>query len=409
MDNTVKSDSANSRISILFPAESSGWELWNTDTSTPFKAISEEALTAIRPTLIALPAFQVSNFLLRSPSQDKKEIRQAATLQAERMHLLKANDTPEFTTTPLAPPDQPEAAPIHRVEILDPEYSQADWPEARFFSSSPHFLPLPDQGITFWREQSHLVLAVTRKGSLTFFQSLGPSTSPSGAILNLRSLIPLLRSGNRLPEGELKLVNWATLPDSFCTQLQEWLPGQWQHAERPAPHPPANFIPELLPVSVQTVRHKRQISRKRRQIGLAAAAVYLLAIGFWTVSLFISQAQVHRRQARLAPQAPQVEEIQDTAQTWLLLRPAVEPEMYPLLLLNSIYDTLPDNQSVQLNVFEIRDKQIDLRGRASSVDLVFQLQRKLVKHPSLHGYRWNLDNPTILANNEALFRIRGEP
>lgn len=405
----MKSDSATGRISILFPAETSGWELWAVDPTTTFKPIAPEGLETVRASLIALPVFQVSNFLLHPPSLDKKEIRQAATLQAERLHLAKANDIPALTTTPLATARHQESPQRYRVEILDPEYTDLDWPEARFFSASPHFLPLPDNGITFWREQSHLVLAVTCQGNLTFFQSLGTSTGPSSLIRNLQSLIPLLRSANLLPTEDLKLVNWAKLPDTFCGPFNEVLPGQWHHAPRPVPQPPANDIPELPPASVQAVRHKRQISQKRRRIALAAAAVYVLVIGLWTASLLIHQAKVHRIQASLAPNVPKVEEIQDAAQTWLLLQPALEPEMYPLVLLNSIYDTLPDNHSVQLNVFEVRDKQIDLRGRASSVDLVFQLQRNLMKHPSLHGYRWNLDNPTILANNEALFRIRGEP
>lgn len=405
MDTKVKSETVSNRATILFPAETAGWELWSIESDKDPRHLTDREFSTAKAAMIAIPAESISNFLIHTPSQQPDEVTQSAILQAERLSLVRSGETPVVGTELISSSPNNNR---YRIDILDQQDSQGEWPDARYFSSSVNFLPLPENGAAFWIEQSRLIVAITRDHKILYYQALGPANHPSRMAANSKSLFHTLHSYNLLPPAQCTLCNWANLSTSTCQLLETLLRGTWVHGPRPKPRPPAADVPEIVPHTIQQLRRKCKAARKRRKIALAAAALYLVAIGGWLLYLLAGQMQVNRLQASLSPHAGEVERIQNVAQNWLHLQSAIEPETYPLLLLNHVYDTLPGDRAVQLNSFEIKDQQISLRGRASSVDLVFQLQRNLMKHPRLQHYHWNLDTPTILANNEAIFRIQGE-
>jgi hypothetical protein len=408
MEHQVKSDSASARGALLFPAEESGWELRSTDSSDAFRSIPSQNLSDTKANVLAIPIRLLSHFIFHYPKGDPQGAEDAAQLQAERLHLTRSGDTAILSLHPL-PSLQSARDTGYRVDVLDGDAFAEGCPDARFFIPSPLALPLPNNGIAFWMEHSHLVLAITTQGDLTYYQSLGKVSKTESIALLCRSLFALLNTTGTLPKGELDLRNWAGLSAECCQQLSESVRGTWTSEERPAPRYSFSISSTLVPTTVQDRRRQATQGRKRKRIALAIAALYVLGIGVWITSLGIQQVQINRLRAQISPNAKRVENLQQVAKQWRTLLPAIEPDQYPLIWLGKIHKLIPENQSIQLITFEMKDGIIDLRGRAIGVDLVFQFQRSLMKHPDLQHYHWSLDNPSILANNEAVFRIKGEP
>ncbi len=407
MEHQVKSDSASNRGPLLFPAEESGWEL-RTAEADAFRSLTEQDLPSAKASVLAIPIHQLSHFILRYPNGDTQGAEAAAQLQAERLHLTRGGE-PVILSLQRLPSLQSANDASYRADVLEGDAFAEGCPDARGFFPSPLLLPLPTNGIAFWREQSRLVLAVTSQGDLTYYQSLGKLSQPAAITAQCRSLVSLLRTADLFPEGELDLRNWTDLSEDFCRQLTDSLHGVWTSQPRPAPRCPSLPPASLVPASVQSRRERTARGRKRKRIAQAIAALYLLGVGAWIASLSVQQMRINGIRGQLAPNATRVENIQQVAKQWRTLQPAIEPEQYPLVWLSKIHAVIPENQSIQLITFEMKDNALDLRGRATSVDLVFQFQRSLMKHPDLQHYHWSLDNPSILATNEAVFRIKGEP
>ncbi len=394
---------ASSGGGLLFPASGEGWEFWAGTAVAPRTLAADDARVLRHAEWAALPAAAVGNFVMPAPTTEAGALRQAALLRAERLRLKTEHAQPALGWWMAG-------ADSVLVEILDEAKPEAViTPVARHYAASPHLLPLPENGYGFWREHGRLVLAVTSAGAVTYFATFPLPESTAALRQELAALRHQLEFHGLLPQKEVHGFNWEAVAESENGMLAAALPGVWKSAPRPAPRPAGMPAGEIVPVAVAEGRRAESHRLRTRRILLGVAAVYLVGALGWLGVLGQRQIANNVLAQKVAQTADEVAQLQKAARDWGLLEPALDSHYYPLTLLKEVYDMMPVDREIRLDSFSVKDQAIELRGQAANVDQVFRFQRQLDTQPDLHRYQWTLDNPSILPDSGATFRLVGRP
>ena len=120
------------------------------------------------------------------------------------------------------------------------------------------------------------------------------------------------------------------------------------------------------------------------------------------------RVQVGRLELSLAASAPTVRAIEGTADRWRNLQWAVDPQVYPVELLNQIASLLPA-QGMRLTAFELHKGKVTVRGEASTAPAAFEFAEDVKSKPELQMFTWQMPSPSLRPDGRAEFTIEGEP
>jgi hypothetical protein len=155
--------------------------------------------------------------------------------------------------------------------------------------------------------------------------------------------------------------------------------------------------------------HTRRRRRRRVQrLLLAAAAIYAAVILALVGYIGWQKFQLSQLRRQLATEAPTVGAIQATADEWKKVEWAVDPQLYPVEILNQVAALIPP-QGLRLTAFEITKGKLSIRGEASAAAAVFKFSEDIKANPSLNLFQWQMHSPSLRPDGRAEFTIEGDP
>jgi hypothetical protein len=99
-------------------------------------------------------------------------------------------------------------------------------------------------------------------------------------------------------------------------------------------------------------------------------------------------------------------QVRKTADMWKSLSPAIEPKLYPMVLLSEITKLMPPS-GIVIRRFQIKDNSIDIQGEARDAQTAVQFMEDLQKHSVLSRYTWSKPSPNVKGGT-AEFRTQGK-
>jgi hypothetical protein len=90
------------------------------------------------------------------------------------------------------------------------------------------------------------------------------------------------------------------------------------------------------------------------------------------------------------------------------MQPALEPKLYPMVLMSQITAILPPS-GVVIRKFQFKTDSIDMRGDARDASTAIQFLEELKKNKDLGRWDWNMPQPTVRDNKTASYNIQGKP
>lgn len=398
---------SRSKSPKILRATESGWELWDfQDPSSPApQPLPDPAAPPVPPpkAIVALPARCVTILPLWLNSDDPALLPGMAEMQlasagltrntAPEVRLVRSENGRSLVTALFLPSDPP--APLCQPWVSE-------------FLPSPDTEHLHPDSVTVWAEDGHRVIAVTSGATPVYWESRRAADTRD-LPQDLSCVLARFES-----EGVLralkKIVLRLPVPPDLPRELSARFHAEILLEQRPPPQLPPPEAVRLVPA---VVSQKRDEARRRQTILRAAAAVLLLIIG--AAALLFGQQQALRLQnARLKrsldAEEPRVAAVSAAQSRWAALRPALDPDLYPVERLLQASLLMPAD-GLRLSIFEqsIEDgvMRVILIGEAATPQAAFAFTEAVRSHPSWSMFQWQIPQPTILPNNAARFRMEG--
>lgn len=256
--------------------------------------------------------------------------------------------------------------------------------------------------LLIYSEGPALISAITENGKLSLARTL-EGAEPDQLQLDLPQLTL---------SAELQGISTAfpsVLLDESCLPLRPTV--EHLFSSRPeivtVETPPAATALNLLPDSWKHRRAQLVRLREWRKRLLWAAAAYGGLLFLLFAYLMITNFRVSRLSKAIERDQPKVEFVRNAAASWTGLRPAIDPQYYPLEILLHLFENLPSDE-VHITVYQQSARQISVNGEANSPALAYQFAEKVKKDPKLRAFQFQMGTPNILANNHAQFRLEGK-
>ena len=276
---------------------------------------------------------------------------------------------------------------------------------AESFEPSARMLPLPDSGLTVWKELGRYVVAFTREAKLLHVAVLASRSLDVDAAFEVRDLFSALQTHGFLDEISAIHV-WTRCETDFAPQLACLFEVAAIIKEpRPDPRLPADAS-GLIPAQVAVMRQQQQ--RRQRQLLLMATAamVYLCFFGAWWLRLQWRESRLNQTDVKMAAAQPEIDLVREAQAHWLEMEGAINPDLYPVELFHQIVSLLP-NEGIRLKEFQIADGRLIVSGEATTVNHALGFKDRLAACEPLQRYHWNFPVPAIREDNRAEFRAEG--
>lgn len=396
---------------LLLPAPDASWRVWKPRATSSAETVESpaEALHVSKPLLIGLPASACRTIGLILPQTDEELLEQIITTQLERRGFKLEQDAVgrNYRWHLLG---QAGGQAVISVDILAEPFPEAlAASHASDYTSALRLAQLPAGHLVVVEEQGDLVLAASHQGRLyhshifskvpatedalaleitlarlTLEADLGPDTIEGVALVGAsfdRSLTTRLSSVLELP---VRLL--AELPPNSALDTKTWT--------------------KLLPAGVRTA-----ISASTQRAKIIRGLIFG---GLLYASLaFLGFAYLHVQEQRATRLADEVEATSEPAaavrkanERWRALAPAIEPQRYPMFLLGEINRIMPAS-GIVIRKFEVKGKEIDIRGEARDAQLAFQFIEDFKKNRVLSRYEWTNPRPEVKGTT-ANFRAQGK-
>lgn len=289
---------------------------------------------------------------------------------------------------------------------IAPEAPVAEWMKwkAEQFEISARVLPVPPGEAAVWCEMGRYVIAFHRSDRLVHFGVLAARALDESAAMEIRDLVRSLETQEFLTK--LKGVRvWTASEPGFAEGLKTALEVRVVAEEKPAPVLPA-IASGLLPPAVEAERLQRASRKKKAQVILALAAMYVAFFAAWSGWLFFREQTAARTERALAEKRPEVENIRQAHAHWLALEAATNPDTYPTEVFDRLVKLLPD-QGIQFKEFTLDQAKLGIAGEASSFSHAKKFQTDVENSPTLKQFTWNFPQPTNLDDGRAKFQAQG--
>ncbi|WP_395748776.1 hypothetical protein [Prosthecobacter sp.] len=396
---------------LLLPAPDASWRVWKPRATSSAETVESpaEARHVSKPLLIGLPASACRTIGLILPQTDSELLEQIIVTQLERRGFKLEQDAVgrNYRWHLLG---QSGALVIVSVDILaEPFPESLAASHASDYTAALRLAQLPVGHIVIAEEQGDLVLAASHQGKL-YHSHIFAKTPVSEETLTLE--ITLARLTLEAELGPDSINGVALVGANFDRDLTTRLSSILDLPVRALADLPPNSALEtatwtkLLPGGVRTA-----ISDLNRRAKLIRA---LTLGGLLYASLaFMAFAYLHLQEKRAKELAEEVELTSEPAaavrkanERWKVLAPAIEPQRYPLFLLGEINRIMPAS-GIVIRKFEVKGKEIDIRGEARDAQLAFQFIEDFKKNRILSRYEWTNPRPEVKGTT-ASFRAQGK-
>lgn len=313
---------------------------------------------------------------------------------------------------------QEEGRVLVRVTLLPRSFPAAlSFPKAQRYIVSADILPLPENGITLWRERGSLVLAATRGPELVYTQVLDRSagSSPAQIALEIAS-IRLALELEQVVESIKRVTLWGEFPEWSGAEVAQ---PDWELLRLPVemvaavPAPSVSHIKvasersRLLPLPLQEAQRVRLERNRLIRFGTIAAGGYVAFVFLLWAYLHFLQNKGVRMEAALTRDKPVASALERTAASWRAIEPAVNPNLYAIEQYYQCSSALPE-VGIRLSSFEARGPVIRIRGTGRSAMEIYKYLKNLRKNRSLANYRWTVAQPKLKQDDTADFQIEGK-
>jgi hypothetical protein len=275
------------------------------------------------------------------------------------------------------------------------------------FAPSPRFFSLPKDCAVIWRELGKLVLAITRGRELVYFQALSSREIDDLTAAELRCVLLQLHGQGGI--GHLEKL-WLWLED--CTPEAAEALGADLAIETGLGRKPAPILPDeasrLVPTEVAARKKQERKRRQLKMVGLALAAVYLVALGLWVGDYARIELKARSLQAKVEAIAPEVEWIYNEESRFIALEPTFDVENYPVKTFLGLYEKMP-NSGIRFKEIDITPEQVYVSGEASSQPVGLRYQSSIRSSNQLENFDWTAPQPTPNRQGRADFKLTGKP
>jgi hypothetical protein len=357
------------------------------------------------PTVVALPAQQVLSFPCWVSTDDRglaAEVLQLRLEQSGLVHRTTSGVPADFRLLTIR-----EGRCLAVATVVQPDLPEhLAFEKAVRFEPSAFALPLSQDRLTLWREAGRLTFAITRGGDPVYLQTASSTELNAGFLQELNCVL-LQLEGQGLINPLLGAVLWGDFTDDDAQVVRKRFGFRVTVEPLPAPRLPKQRS-RLLPAQVEALHARKRRRDRVRRLLAGALVLYLGLIAALIGYLWWERVQVGRLQLSLAASAPTVRAIEGTADRWRNLQWAVDPQVYPLELLNQIASLLPP-QGMHLVAFELHKGKVTVRGEASTAPAAFKFAEDIKSKPELQMFTWQMPSPSLRPDGRAEFTIEGEP
>jgi hypothetical protein len=258
--------------------------------------------------------------------------------------------------------------------------------------------------MAIWKELGRLVVAFNRSDRLVYFSALSARVLDEAAALEIRDMVWSLETQEFITK--LKGVRlWTACEPGFPEAMKSALQIRVIEEQKPVPVLPANGC-DILPPEVERSRRDRAARKRKAQLLLALAAIYVAFFSAWAGWLWLREKKVSNEQIEIAQKRPEVEEVRKAHAHWLAMEAATNPDTYPTEVFDRLVKLLPD-QGIQFKEFSLDQKKLAIGGEASSVSHAKRFQGDVLNSADLKQFTWNFPEPTVLEDGRARFRAEG--
>lgn len=408
-------------LGILHRPWGERWQTWKrsarerrwTRTAEPASRANETVALAIPARLVVCAAFWLE-------TEDSEAARGMAFLQAEMRGLATTGQ--EGVSIDLL--DSLAGRTLARVCVFPGDLPvETGWPSAAVCVPSPLAAKFDPDTVHVWKEEGGLVAVVCRGADVVAWETCGAESSGEVAAW-LACLLAELDATGLLPNGA-RILDWTgklgSVPGFAVLSADEKL--QADGPPVPVADPSQQWKP---PAALREESTRRRRALVTASLAAAAGLVFAALATALGYSWFLD-FQIHRLRTKMAMVEERAKPLRTSAQRWIRVERAVNPDMSPLEILNAAARCLPEG--VKLTAFELRDASeqstepganqddpprgparvaIQIAGQARNASLASSLFNALSAAELSRDMNWTMANPTFQPDNTALFVIQGE-
>lgn len=397
---------------ICLPGED-GWEHWK--PSADGYKLSEKVALADGGTPASFRDIQVYGFPVTAAfaipiwasTADEELLGSVVDMQLEKLGMKP--ETIAGKLVDYAVVDREESQTLTLATVLDGSFRH-ELPKggARDFEASPALFFLPENQIVLWRELGKLVVAITRRDMLVYFQGLSASRVDASAVHELNCL--LMQLGMQKVVEEIDGVTlWTDAVDEGADHLlSEAFECRVHRQRRPAPVLPLKQS-SLLPTEVALERIEAKKRQKIKNVLTVAALAYCVVAAFFVARYLIDLKGVNDLKQVAASKQRYFDLVPRVQQKWGVAMETMDVDRYPIEIFRRITEPLKMLEQVNLDTFNITSDKVVVTGMAKDASLAIQYQQRVKEHEELQDFEWKNPSPTPdRRTGRVRFQLNGE-
>lgn len=394
--------SASPPETVLRPGPD-GWEVWKSSgKGAPARVQNADAGDAAgsRNALLILPTRSLLSVpLWISPQGNAAEI---AELELDSRHLLK-KDAEVSTVRILEREGRVLVLAIAAVD--DPESLPKLGKSARF-GFAVDGIDVDGADALVWREFGEVCFAFFREGKCVFFTASGEGTLADA----LCSVIA--RTGWRLKfEGVMDREPAAVrLAGDFSeaerSRLGEALRAAI-HAVEAMPCPATGVVgSSVFSPKARAIATRRERLRRIGLFGIGAVVAYAVVIAILGADFLIQRSRLEELRLEAASVEPASIQAKRIVSEWRELRPAIDPTLYGIDILDAVASALPSEQA-RITLFDFDEGVLTISGEAAELEEANAFFDNIKTNDLLSEYEWTTRQPQLAGRNKVRFEMEG--
>ena len=413
MSQESASSGKKTEATICLPGES-GWEHWKPSASGGYELADQVSLEEggspasfkeIR--VYGFPITAAFSIPIWALTDDEELLDSVVDMQLEKVGMKPEAIAGKLVDYNVV--DREENQTLTLATVLDPSFEH-ELPKggATYFEASPALFYMPESQIVIWKELGKLVVAVTRRDNLVYFQGLTGSHVDATVVHELNCLMMQLGMQNVVEE-----INGITLwtddvEDGADGLLEEAFECRVHRAEKPVPVLPLEYS-TLLPTEVALDRIEAKKRQKIKNGLMIVGLIYCAIAAFFVVRYLIDWKKTDGLRQEAASKQKYFDLVPKVQEMWGVSALTMDVEMYPIETFKNTVEPLLRMDQVQLETFNITTDKVMITGRAKDAAMAISYQQKVKDHELLQHFEWKMPSPTPdRRTGTARFQINGE-
>jgi hypothetical protein len=380
-----------------------GWELWKATGKEGFQLVEDGDTgegAVRRNTLLLLPTRSLLAVPLWISAQG--DAREIAELELDSRHLLKKDA--EVSTVRIF--ERAGRALILAIAAVDDSESLPRLGKSAQFGFPAESLPGEDVDAVVWKEFGEVCFAFFREGRCVFFTASGESVlTPSlgGAIARAGWRLKFEGVVDREP-ATAKVVG--DFPPDARAMLGETLRAEIRLVDRMPPPLAAGNGSSVFSPTAHAIVTRRERLRKLGLFGIGTLAAYAMVIALLGAEWFIQRSRLEALTLEAASVEPASAEARRIVGEWRELRPAIDPGLFGIDMLDAVASALPSEQA-RITLFDFDEGVLTISGEASSLEEANAFFENIKQNNLLSEYEWTTRQPQLAGRNKVRFEMEG--